>query len=78
MNLGQYKRQLQVSRTCHPQSTMPCKESPLWDEYCLNKQATKSSGDYNWDWNLCVFHGSRTLTCLVAHLAGIKGEGIEE
>ena len=78
MNLGQYKKQLRVSRTCRPQSTMPRKESPLWDKYCLNKQAGKSSGNYYWDCKLCGFHGSGTLTRLVAHLAGIKGEGIDK
>ena len=78
MNLGQYKTQLRVSRTCRPQSTMPRKESPLWDKYCLNKQAGKSSGNYYWDCKLCGFHGSGTLTRLVAHLAGIKGEGIDK
>ena len=57
---------------------MPRKESPLWDKYCLNKQAGKSSGNYYWDCKLCGFHGSGTLTRLVAHLAGIKGEGIDK
>ena len=73
MNLGQYKRQLRVSRMCHPQSTMPRKESPLWDKYCLNKHAGKSSRNYYWDCKLCGFHRSGTLTRLVAQLAGIKG-----
>ena len=78
MNLGKYKRQLRISRTCHTQSTMSRKESPLWDKYCLNKQAGKSSGNYYWDCKWCGFHGSGTLTRLVSHLAGIKGEGIDK
>ena len=57
---------------------MPCKESPLWDKYCVNRQAGKSFGNYYWDCRLCGFHGSGTLTRLVAHLAGIKGEGIDK
>ena len=69
MNLGKCKRQLQISRTCHTQSPMPHKESPLWDKYCVN---------YYWDCRLCGFHGSGTLTHLVAHHDGIKGEGIDK
>ena len=42
MNLGKYKRQLRISRTCHTQSTMPHKEPPLWDKYCVNRQPQKS------------------------------------
>ena len=57
---------------------MPRKESPLWDKYCFNKQVGKSSGNYYWDCKLCGFHGSRTLTRLLAQLAGIKGEGIDD
>ena len=57
---------------------MPHKESPLWDKYCLNKQPWKSSRNYYWDWRLCGFHGSRTLTRLAAHLARIKVEGIDK
>ena len=57
---------------------MPRKESPLWDKYCLNRQAGKSSGSYYWDCRFCGLHGTGTLTRLVAHLAGIKGEGIDK
>ena len=78
MNLGKYKGQLRISRTCHTQSTMPRKESPLWNKYCVNRQARKSSGNYYWYCRLCGFHGSGTLTRLVAHHDGIKGEGIDK
>ena len=57
---------------------MPSKEYLLWDKCCLNKQVGKSSGSYCWDCTFCGLHGSRTLTHLVGHLVGIKGEGIDK
>ena len=44
----------------------------------MNKQVGKSSGSYYWDCRFRGLHGIGTLTRIVAHLIGIKGEGIDK